>query len=43
MSKTTSVIIDDAFDVLDNTLAQFRPDLKGFACLFVKATITKDK
>jgi type I restriction enzyme M protein len=35
------VIIDDAFDVLDNTLAQFRPDLKGILPrLFVKSQLS---
>lgn len=35
------VIIDDAFDVLDSTLAQFRPDLKGILPrLFVKSQLS---
>jgi type I restriction enzyme M protein len=35
------VIIDDAFDVLDNTLALFRPDLKGILPrLFVKSQLS---
>ena len=35
------VIIDDAFDILDSTLAEFRPDLKGILPrLFVKSQLS---
>lgn len=35
------VIVDDAFDVLDATLAKFRPDLKGILPrIFVKSQLT---
>lgn len=35
------VIVDDAFDVLDDTLAKFRPDLKGILPrIFVKSQLT---
>lgn len=35
------VIVDDAFDVLDTTLAKFRPDLKGILPrIFVKSQLT---
>ncbi|WP_335976414.1 class I SAM-dependent DNA methyltransferase [Gaetbulibacter jejuensis] len=35
------VLVDDAFDVLDDTLAQYRPDLKGILPrIFVKSQLT---
>jgi type I restriction enzyme M protein len=35
------VLVDDAFDVLDETLAQYRPDLKGILPrIFVKSQLT---
>ncbi|MDC1505619.1 type I restriction-modification system subunit M [Winogradskyella sp.] len=35
------VLVDDAFDVLDNTLAEYRPDLKGILPrIFVKSQLT---
>jgi len=35
------VLVDDAFDILDDTLAQYRPDLKGILPrIFVKSQLT---